>query len=336
MVADLRKMPEPGRGLSVWPLVCIMGPTAVGKTELAMQVVDTLAADGIACDLISVDAVQVYRGLDIGSAKPDAATLQRYPHALIDIRDPLQSYDAWQFCSDALNLLEQCRQQRRVPVLVGGTMFYFHALLHGLDALPAADAQLRSRLQQRATEQGWPELHSELARQDPSLAARIHVNDAQRIARALEIVGQPDRPASGRQPNAMPGLDAGWRPIKFVLHDLARAALHARIRRRAESMLAAGLLNEIRALKKHYDLRSLPTSMRAVGYRQAWRAVHEALAESEVVDIIAQATRQLAKRQLTWLRSEAGAIWINRHWNQCHTLVAMRVKSEISYPISLV
>jgi tRNA dimethylallyltransferase len=314
-----------------------MGPTAVGKTELAMRVTDALAADGVGVDLISVDAVQVYRGLNIGSAKPDVHTLQRYPHALIDVRSPLQTYDAWQFCQDALRLLRHARARRRIPLLVGGSMFYFNALLHGLDALPAADGSLREDLQQRAAEQGWPALHAALSRRDPAAAARINVNDAQRIARALEITLQAGGEESDRcaPSSSAHTLDQDWLPVKFVLHDLQRDALHLRIHRRTRQMLESGLLDEIRALAEQYDLQTLPASMRAVGYRQAWEVRNESLAESGLADIITAATRQLAKRQLTWLRNEAGAIWLDRQWKQCHTLVAMRVKNQIRCPISL-
>lgn len=317
-----------------WPVLCIMGPTAAGKTELAMLVADTLAADGIAVDLISVDAVQVYRGLDIGSAKPGAQTLQRYPHALIDIRSPLQSYDAWQFCQDTHKLLQQARQHGRIPVLVGGTMFYFNALLHGLDALPTGDAALRNSLQRRAAEQGWPALHAELAAHDSEAAAGIHHHDAQRIMRALEICTQSVNP-SGMQPAsaAVHGLSRQWRVVKVIVHDLQRHTLHQRIHARTRHMLESGLLDEVRSLIRQYDLHTLPPSMRAVGYRHAWAVLHEQFAESELVDIISAATRQLAKRQFTWLRNQAGAIWINRDWQQSQTLVVMRVKSEISCPI---
>jgi len=315
-----------------------MGPTAVGKTQLAMRVADALAADGVDVDLISVDAVQVYRGLNIGSAKPDAQTLQRYPHALIDVRSPLQSYDAWQFCQDALRLLQQARQLRRIPLLVGGSMFYFNALLHGLDALPAADAPLREALQQRAAEQGWPALHAALSMRDPAAAARINVNDAQRIARALEISLQADRAESDRRasPSTLQNLAQDWLPVKFVLHDLQRDALHLRIQRRTKQMLKSGLLDEVRALAEQFDLQTLPASMRAVGYRQAWEVRNESYIESSLADIITAATRQLAKRQLTWFRNEAGSIWLDREWKQCHTLVAQRVKNQIRCPISLV
>jgi tRNA dimethylallyltransferase len=320
-----------------WPLVCIMGPTAVGKTELAMRVADTLAVEGIGVDLISVDAVQVYRGLNIGSAKPDADTLKRYPHALIDIRSPLETYDAWQFCRDALACMEQSRRQQRIPVLVGGSMFYFAALLHGLDQLPGADPKFRAELEVEADRMGWPALHQRLQKLDPVAAANISTNDSQRITRALEIAAgdDPQRHSAAVRTNprqATPSLRAGgWVALKFAVHDLDRLALHQRIAERAHVMLEQGLVSEVRLLMQRHDMLEQPASLRSTGYRQAWEILHGRLAESALADIMASATRQLAKRQFTWLRNEGGVIWVNRQWEKCHEWVAMRITNESKY-----
>jgi tRNA dimethylallyltransferase len=282
-----------------------MGPTASGKTSLAVELVQHLAAE-----IISVDSAMVYRGMDLGTAKPDAETLARAPHHLVDILDPAQPYSAARFRDDALRLMEQIRARGRLPLLVGGTMLYFRALFEGLSALPAADPVLRQRLAAEAQHQGWRGLHSRLAEIDPEAAARIHPHDPQRIQRALEVFELTGRPISdwhreGRQ------TESCYQYVKLALVPPQREQLRARIESRFQQMLAAGLVAEVRALYERGDLsRELP-AMRAVGYRQVWDYLAGELTEQEMVEQGIRATRQYAKRQLTWLRSEPGLHWLN-------------------------
>jgi tRNA dimethylallyltransferase len=278
--------------------IFLMGPTASGKTALACQL-----SDRFPLDLISVDSALVYRGLDIGSAKPDAATLARYPHALIDIRDPSQPYSAADFRADALVAMHASTAQGRLPLLVGGTGLYFHALQRGLSALPEADAHVRARLTQEAAQSGWPALHARLAQIDPVAAARIGVNDTQRLQRALEVFELTGRPLSEQQGGGN-GERFPWRVLKLALLPSDRAPLHARIAERFEAMLAAGLLEEVSALRARGDLHAELPAMRAVGYRQAWQYLDNPGDFNALRDRGIYATRQLAKRQITWLRSE--------------------------------
>jgi tRNA dimethylallyltransferase len=283
------------------PAIFLMGPTATGKTDLACAL-----ADRFPLALISVDSALVYRGLDIGSAKPDAATLARYPHALIDIRDPAQPYSAAEFADDALAAMHAARAQGRVPLLVGGTGLYFRALQQGLSPLPEADPALRERLRAEAERDGWPALHARLASLDPEAAARIGRNDAQRLSRALEVIETTGQPLSALQQG--PARTAfPWRVLKLALLPGERTALHARIAVRVERMLAGGLVEEVRALRARGDLdRELP-ALRAVGYRQTWDHLDGAVPRAELAARIVYATRQLAKRQTTWLRREFDA-----------------------------
>ncbi|KGI77408.1 tRNA (adenosine(37)-N6)-dimethylallyltransferase MiaA [Oleiagrimonas soli] len=276
--------------------IFLMGPTATGKTDLACAL-----ADAFPLSLISVDSALVYRGLDVGSAKPDAATLQRYPHALIDIRDPAQPYSAADFREDALDAMRAATEMGRVPLLVGGTGLYFRALQQGLSPLPEADPELRARLQAEAERQGWPALHARLRMLDPAAAERIGPQDAQRLSRALEVIELSGRPLSDLQQ----GADASpfpWRVLKLALLPADRANLHARIALRAERMLEAGLIDEVRALRARGDLHLELPAMRAVGYRQTWQYLDGTFPRDELASRIVFATRQLAKRQTTWLR----------------------------------
>jgi tRNA dimethylallyltransferase len=274
-----------------------MGPTASGKTGLAVELVQKLPLE-----LISVDSALVYRDMNIGTAKPDAATLARAPHHLIDIIPPTESYSAAQFRHDALKLMDEITQRGNVPLLVGGTMLYFNALQHGLNDLPEADPALRAELDTRAERQGWPALHAELAQVDPITAARLMPNDAQRIERALEIWHLTGQPMSAllEQNNAE---TLPYRLLKIALLPSERKVLHQRIAERFDTMLADGLLDEVRALQVKYpELRPGMPSMRCVGYRQALEHLDgnydlAALREKGIA-----ATRQLAKRQMTWLR----------------------------------
>ncbi|MEQ1439580.1 tRNA (adenosine(37)-N6)-dimethylallyltransferase MiaA [Fontimonas sp. SYSU GA230001] len=297
-VARQRHDPESGRDLS--PVLMLMGPTAAGKSGLALAL-----AERVPVEIISVDSAQIYRGMDIGTAKPSAAERARVPHHLIDILDPSDSYSAARFAAEARVLIEQIRQRGRVPLLVGGTMLYFRALLHGLSELPPADPSLRARLQALAREHGWPALHERLRRVDPVTAARLHPNDRQRIARALEIVELTGKPASALHgPAGKPALEG--RVLRFALVPERRAELHARIDQRFEQMMRQGFLDEVRRLWSRGDLRTDLPSMRAVGYRQLWAHLDGRLTLDEAVAQGKAATRQYAKRQLTWLRGEPG------------------------------
>jgi len=272
----------------------LAGPTASGKSTLAMAL-----AQRIELEIISVDSAQVYRGMDIGTAKPSPAERAQVPHHLIDILDPAARYSAARFASDATRLIGEINQRGRVALLVGGTMLYLKALLQGLDNLPEADPGVRAAIDARAAARGWPALHAELARVDPATAARLAPHDAQRIQRALEVwqvTGQALSRLQGQRPQA--GL-----PLPLIaLEPAERGWLHARIAERFEQMLERGLLDEVRALRARGDLHAALPSMRCVGYRQAWAALDSgALAGLRERGIAA--TRQLAKRQLTWLRS---------------------------------
>jgi len=293
------------------PCIAIAGPTASGKTAAALALAAALAARGQECEIVSVDSALVYRGMDIGTAKPSAAELARVPHHLIDILDPLQSYSAAEFVRDATGLIAAIRQRRAVPLLVGGTMLYFKALMDGLDDMPAADPATRARLDAEAAEHGWPAMHARLAAVDPATAARLAPNDSQRIQRALEVwatTGQPlshFHQAKNRAASANP-IGAG---AFFSLEPENRAWLHERIARRFDAMLEGGFLPEVQQLRARGDLHPDLPSMRCVGYRQAWEALDAAAASGQPLDLPGlrdkgiAATRQLAKRQITWLRS---------------------------------
>jgi tRNA dimethylallyltransferase len=278
-----------------------MGPTASGKTALACAL-----SEQFPLDLVSVDSALVYRGMDIGTAKPDAATLARYPHALIDIRDPAQPYSAADFRTDALPTMQRIGARGRVPLLVGGTGLYFRALQQGLSDLPEADPAVRARLSAEAGQVGWPAMHARLARMDPLAATRIGPNDAQRLQRALEVMELTGRPLSELQRGGA-ATHFPWRVLKLALLPPDRRALHERIADRFDTMLAAGLLDEVRALRARGDLHAELPSMRAVGYRQAWEYLDGLTDAVEFRNRAIFATRQLAKRQITWLRGDHGA-----------------------------
>lgn len=285
--------------------IALMGPTASGKTALAAD-----WAEALDTEIVSVDSALVYRGMDIGSAKPDAALLARAPHRLIDIRDPHESYSAAEFARDALAAMRDLAAQGRVPLLVGGTGLYFHALLHGLSEMPEADAAMREAIAAEAAERGWPVLHAELAKVDPEAAARIHATDPQRIMRALEVWRLTGRPISDWQ-RAAQRRPFPFRVLRLVLAPRERAVLHARIAARFDAMLAAGFLDEVRRLRADPRLHPDLPAMRAVGYRQAWAHLD---GETDAATFRAQAiaaTRQLAKRQFTWLRGALDARWLD-------------------------
>ncbi|MFO1328668.1 MAG: tRNA (adenosine(37)-N6)-dimethylallyltransferase MiaA [Rubrivivax sp.] len=277
--------------------LCLAGPTASGKTAIALAL-----ARQAPVEIVSVDSALVYRGMDIGSAKPTPAERAELPHHLIDILEPTQAYSAARFVADATRLADEIRARGRVPLLVGGTLLYFKALREGLDAMPPADAALRRALDERAAREGWPALHAELARVDPTTATRLAPGDAQRIQRALEVFHASGRPLSQWQRGARAADAAAW-PL-LALEPASRAWLHERIAERFHAMLAAGFVDEVRALRARGDLHPGLPSMRCVGYRQAWEAL-----DTDRLDDLPErgiaATRQLAKRQLTWLRGMA-------------------------------
>lgn len=283
--------------------IALAGPTASGKTAAAFAI-----AGRHPVEIISVDSALVYRGMDIGTAKPTPAELAAVPHHLINIRDPLQAYSAAEFAADATRLIEEIRARGRLPLLVGGTMLYFKALFEGLDDMPPADPAIRAVLLAEAGEKGWPALHAELARVDAPTAARLAPNDSQRISRALEVFRLTGQPLSFfHQKDAIEKVAAGVRTIRagtlISLEPQDRAWLHERIAQRFDAMLAAGFLDEVRALRARGDLHADLPSMRCVGYRQAWEALEGTSSMAELRDKGIFATRQLAKRQITWLRS---------------------------------
>lgn len=278
-----------------------MGPTASGKTALAFAL-----ADAFPCDLLGVDSAQVYRGMDVGTAKPDAATLARYPHRLIDLRDPSEPYSAADFREDALREMQAVSAAGRIPLLVGGTGLYFRALERGLSDLPRADPALRASLAAEAADVGWSGMHARLAGLDPVAAARIRPGDAQRIQRALEVIAVSGRPLSEQQGGVRARLP--WRVLKLALLPRDRGVLHARIAQRFDAMLAGGLLDELARLRARGDLDPDLPSMRAVGYRQGWDHLDGHATREHFRELGIFATRQLAKRQLTWLRTELDAL----------------------------
>lgn len=310
------------------PAIFLMGPTASGKTDLALALCEQLP-----CEIISVDSALIYRGMDIGTAKPTAEELARAPHHLIDICDPLESYSAADFRRDALAEMARISEAGRIPLLVGGTMMYFKALLHGMSGLPSADPELRAALEREAGERGWSALHQELATRDPIAARLIHPNNRQRLLRALEVLRLTGRPISsfwqaeqGRDDAS--GTEASvedytyftrWQAdesaeLPYTVTQLAiapqdRKVLHQRIETRFHRMLDAGFLDEVRALMARGDLHPDLPSMRCVGYRQAWSYLSGQTGYDEFVQKGVAATRQLAKRQLTWLRK-----WSDVHW----------------------
>ena len=283
------------------PAIFLMGPTASGKTALAVSLLEHLPLE-----IISVDSALVYRGMDIGTAKPDAATLAHAPHHLLGIRDPTETYSAAAFCEDAQRLMADIVARGKVPLLVGGTMLYFRALLHGLDDLPRADPAVRQKLECVAAARGWPALHAELAQADPVTAARLAPNDSQRIGRALEIFQLTGKPMSALLDRAQAALP--YRVLQLALIPSDRTVLHQRIAARFDAMLAEGLIDEVKSLRLTYALSADLPAMRAVGYRQTWAYLDGEIDLSTLREQGIAATRQLAKRQLTWLRSWPGAV----------------------------
>lgn len=289
------------------PVVFLMGPTASGKTDLAMKLYDSLP-----CEIVSVDSAMIYKGMDIGTAKPDAETLQRYPHRLIDICDPTESYSAAEFRADALAEIKEIREAGKIPILTGGTMLYFHALRNGLAQLPEADPVVRQRLLDEAEQMGWPHMHARLAKVDPASAERLNPNDSQRLQRALEVYE-----VSGRTMTELWAEQEMQKPdfpiISMAVMPEDRAELHQRIEKRFDIMLEQGFIDEVRQLWERGDLNLQLPSVRCVGYRQVWEYFsgtwdYETMRFKGIV-----ATRQLAKRQVTWLRSWENLTWMDTH-----------------------
>lgn len=283
--------------------IFLMGPTASGKTDLAVELVRRLPVE-----IISVDSAMVYREMDIGTAKPGPEVLAEAPHRLIDILDPAEAYSAARFREDALRHMAEITAAGRIPLLVGGTMLYFRALQQGLAVLPEADPELRARLEAEAAEYGWQVLHDRLAEVDPVSAARIHPNDPQRLQRALEVYELSGEPLSElwqrQEEESLP-----YRPIKLAVAPDDRAELHERIALRFRLMLEQGLIEEVEALYRRGDLGPELPSIRCVGYRQVWQYLAGELSRDEMIEKGVAATRQLAKRQFTWLRSEENLRW---------------------------
>jgi tRNA dimethylallyltransferase len=285
--------------------LAIMGPTASGKTDLALQL-----ASRFDVEIISVDSAMVYRGMDIGTGKPDRETLQRVPHHLIDILDPIEVYSAGRFVADARRLIFDIAARGRIALLVGGTMLYFRALTRGLAELPTADARVRAMIDAEATQVGWPAMHAQLATIDVTAANRILPNDGQRIQRALEVFRLSGRTLTElhqQTTSAVTDIDL----VRFVWSPKERAELYARIEQRFETMIRAGLLEEVAALRARNDLTAELPAVRAVGYRQLWGHFDGQYDLAEAQRLAVVATRHLARRQLIWLRSEPSLPWIN-------------------------
>ncbi|NCB57139.1 MAG: tRNA (adenosine(37)-N6)-dimethylallyltransferase MiaA [Gammaproteobacteria bacterium] len=302
------------------PVIFLMGPTASGKTALAIELVKRLP-----CDIISVDSALIYRGMDIGTAKPTAEELAQAPHRLLDIRDPFQTYSAADFRQDALREIEAIVAQGRIPLLVGGTMLYYKALLEGLSPLPAADPLIRQAIEAEASLSGWEALHAQLQSIDPVAAARIHPNDPQRLSRALEVYrisGQTLTELTQTKGEQLP-----YRTLQFAIAPTDRALLRQRIAERFHLMLSQGFEQEVRALYERGDLNADLPSIRCVGYRQMWEYLDGQISYDEMVYRGIVATCQLAKRQMTWLRNWQNVTWletgaINNADIICHSITS--------------
>lgn len=288
---------------SLPPAIFIMGPTASGKTALACALYDELS-----CELISVDSALVYKDMNIGTAKPTAEELERYPHHLIDIRDPSEPYSAADFREDVLRVMAEVTERGNIPVLVGGTMLYFKFLLEGAADLPEADEIVRKQIEDEAAEKGWPAIHEQLAKVDPESAARLNPNDPQRVQRALEVYRVTGKTLTEHWAQQQEKR-ISYQVVQFAICPKERKTLHERIEMRFDQMLKDGFVDEVRALYQRGDLHENLPAIRAVGYRQVWEFLDGQLDYDDMIFKGVVATRQLAKRQITWLRS-----WQNLHW----------------------
>ncbi|HCH70656.1 MAG TPA: tRNA (adenosine(37)-N6)-dimethylallyltransferase MiaA [Colwellia sp.] len=300
------------------PVICLMGPTASGKTALALALCDALP-----CDIVSVDSALIYRDMDIGTAKPTNEELGKYPHRLINLRDATQSYSAADFCHDALVEIDLIRSNNRIPLLVGGTMMYFKSLIEGISPLPAANSDIREKIELEAEKNGWQAMHEQLEQVDSISAKRIHPNDPQRITRALEVFRLTGKTLT--QLTEIKGTKLTGDILQFAITPQERSTLHARIERRYQQMIDQGFEQEVIKLKARSDLHENLPSIRCVGYRQMWQYLNGEFDHKEMVFRGVCATRQLAKRQLTWLRS-----WPNLHW------LTTNDKTNMSQVLSLV
>ena len=284
------------------PVICLMGPTASGKTALAMALQEALP-----CDIVSVDSALIYRDMNIGTAKPSKAELAQYPHRLIDLRDASESYSAADFCRDALAEIAEIRSNNRIPLLVGGTMMYFKSLIEGISPLPTANAEIRQEIEREALAKGWQAMHDQLAEIDPVSALRIHPNDPQRLTRALEVYRLTSNTLT--QLTQIKGAKLGGDVLQLAITPQERSTLHERIALRYQQMIAMGFEQEVIKLKSRGDLHQDLPAIRCVGYRQMWQYLDGEFDHDEMIFRGVCATRQLAKRQLTWLRN-----WPDLHW----------------------
>lgn len=318
---------------SARPLVIfLMGPTASGKTDLAMALRQQLSVE-----LISVDSTLVYRGMDIGTAKPTAAELTLAPHRLIDIRDPAEPYSAADFCLDAEREIAEIISAGKTPLLVGGTMLYFRALLDGLAEMPEADALVRAQIEQEANAYGWPHIHAELAKVDPEMAAEIHPNHSQRLSRALEVYRVSGKTMTQlrheqRQTNEQPFTDR-YRVVQIAIAPRKRQVLHQRIAMRFQKMLEQGLVEEVTRLHQRGDLHKDLPAIRAVGYRQVWDYLDGTLTRDEMIERGVIATRQLAKRQFTWLRGWPDLYWL---YTEDENGISLSRKEIVGYALNFI
>lgn len=285
-------------------VIFLMGPTAAGKTDWALEL-----AQALPCDIISVDSALIYRGMDIGTAKPTRDILQQFPHQLIDICDPSEFYSVGQFCHDAQQAICNSVENNRIPLLVGGTMMYFHALKTGLSVLPMRDDTIRQEIYTQAETWGWPMLYAELEKVDPQSASKIHPQDTQRINRALEVFRISGKSLTDWKQSADKNIFP-YTIEPIALHLASRAQLHENIEKRFDHMLATGFLAEVETLYQRGDLHADLPAMRSVGYRQAWQYLSGITSKEDMRLRAIAATRQLAKRQLTWLRAWSGVLWI--------------------------
>ena len=284
------------------PVICLMGPTASGKTALAMALQEALP-----CDIVSVDSALIYRDMNIGTAKPSKAELAQYPHRLMDLRDASESYSAADFCRDALAEIADIRSNNRIPLLVGGTMMYFKSLIEGISPLPTANAEIRQEIEREALVKGWQAMHDQLAEIDPVSALRIHPNDPQRLTRALEVYRLTSNTLT--QLTQIKGAKLGGDVLQLAITPQERSTLHERIALRYQQMIAMGFEQEVIKLKSRGDLHQDLPAIRCVGYRQMWQYLDGEFDHDEMIFRGVCATRQLAKRQLTWLRN-----WPDLHW----------------------